>query len=63
MNDLLIEEIVKSGGDPNNIKGFKPFSSDEEIDKFAIMNLEHEIKTFWPLFYERGWVLLNRLSR
>jgi len=56
-DDLLIEEIKKSGGDPNNIKGFKPFSNAEEIDKFAIANLENEIQIIWPLFYTRGWIL------
>ena len=59
MNDLLVEHIRKLGGDPNNVKGFTPFSNDDEIDRFAIMTLEDNVKRFWPLFYERGWILFK----
>ena len=59
MNDLLVEHIRRLGGDPNNIKGFTPFSSDDEINRFAIMTLEENVKRFWSLFYERGWLLFK----
>ncbi len=62
MDDALIKHIKKLGGDPNNIRGFKPFADDSEIDEFAITTLEKEIEDFWHLFYERGWILFESLE-
>ncbi len=59
MNDLLVNHIQRLGGDPNNVKGFTPFSNDDEINRFAIMTLEENVKSFWPIFYERGWILFK----
>lgn len=63
MNDLLVEHISRLGGDPKNIKGFTPFSNDEEIDRFAILTLENNVKNFWPLFYKRAWILFKSTKR
>jgi len=59
MDDAIIKHIKKLGGDPNNIKGFKPFSDNNEIDEFAITTLEKEIEDFWQLFYDRSWILFK----
>ena len=59
MNDLLVAFIRRIGGDPNNVKNFTPFSDEEEINRFAIMTLEENVKKFWPVFHRRGWILFK----
>jgi Protein of unknown function (DUF4238) len=57
--DNIVEAIKKMGGNPQKIEGFTPFANEAELDKFAIITLKDNIKSFSPLFYERGWVLYN----
>lgn len=59
VDDHLVNRITQSGGDPNKIIGFAPFSNDADVDKFAIRTLESNIISIYPILYKRGWILFR----
>ena len=59
LDEAISEKVRKTGGDPNDVKGWRPFKDENELKAFASMFLLKSSKEFSEAISGKAWVLLE----